>query len=79
MELMLAIREITGGDEVDITHIETLLDTFDKDGNGEIDFSEFQTLQRYLRVDTKKGRKSRELSVRYVMPSCSRSFQRSIQ
>ena len=43
----------------DTNHIKILLQEFDKDGNGEIDFSEFRTIAKYLqKEDVRKSASS---------------------
>ena len=49
-ELQRAVSDIMG-QEIDTNHIEIILQEFDKDGNGEIDFSEFRTIAKYLQKE----------------------------
>ena len=54
-ELRRAISDVMG-EEVDTNHIEILLQEFDKDENGEIDFSEFRTIAKYLQKENVRRR-----------------------
>eukprot|EP00536_Pseudo-nitzschia_multiseries_P012588 jgi/Psemu1/68376/estExt_Genemark1.C_4900025 len=58
-ELRKAIAVITGKNEIDMEHVESLLDEFDRDENGMLDFCEFQTLEKYLKRNSGKRRSSR--------------------
>ena len=54
-ELQCAVSDIMGH-EIDTNHIEIILQEFDKDGNGEIDFSEFRTIAKYLQKEDVRRR-----------------------
>ena len=48
-ELKLAIEGVTGKEVTDAAQVEMLLEEFDTDESGTIDFCEFRILERYLK------------------------------
>jgi len=61
-ELQSGLTESTF-QEFDLSHIEVLYEEFDMDGNGKIDFPEFQTILKYLNVITKGSKQKKRMSL----------------
>jgi len=60
-ELREALKELVGGNgdkNIRMENVLRLIDTFDTDGDREIDFYEFDILARYLQGETRVGKKS---------------------
>ena len=53
-ELREALSAVLG-EEIEMNHMEILFQEFDKDNNGEIDFSEFRTIISYLTANLRKS------------------------
>mmetsp|Transcript_2464 Transcript_2464/g.6580 ORF Transcript_2464/g.6580 Transcript_2464/m.6580 type:complete len:455 (-) Transcript_2464:175-1539(-) len=63
-ELSKAIAEITGKDDITMAHVETLLDEFDRDRNGLLDFCEFRMLEKYVKRNSRSTkRRSSAISI----------------
>lgn len=58
LELKAAIGDVMNSNAVDLENVENVIKEFDKDGDGEIDFCEFKTLMKYLRIDNTRRRAS---------------------
>ncbi|VEU38093.1 unnamed protein product [Pseudo-nitzschia multistriata] len=53
-ELISALQEVMEAEDLAPEDIETVVEEFDKDGDGELDFCEFKTMVKYLTRDSKQ-------------------------